>query len=207
MAVASIYLRSKVGSEAAKKYLGQMIDDGSYDVLITGNADVFKPNGERLCGLRKDVIPASILEAADPAFDVIKKQVSGNRGVYAGGWSKDKPIGPDGKKTRRVVVGEDGKDLTVASSIAGYFDPNPRAPFCRETSFTATQVELWRNGLMPLAKVVADCFESSVPDRFKKQMAVVDRSHKDFVIEGTPFTTLTINATVRAAVHYDKGDL
>lgn len=203
---AHIQLRSKVQAEEAKKFLGQMIDEDSFDVLVSGDAVLYKPNGQKLCGLRKNVLTPELLGEADKALDVIKHQTTDLRGTYAGG-VRVKRTKDDGTEESVVVDPETGERMSVHSSIAGYYDRHPRFPFCRETSFTAQQVELWNSGMVPLAQRVGEVFRETITDRWQKQMDVVTKTSKDFVITGTPFTTLTINGTVRAGVHYDKGDL
>jgi len=46
-----------------------------------------------------------------------------------------------------------------------------------------------------------------VPDRHAAQQAQVDATHPDWVVPGTPFTTITVNNTYPTGVHTDKGDL
>jgi hypothetical protein len=46
-----------------------------------------------------------------------------------------------------------------------------------------------------------------VNDRYEAQMAEIDRTHPDWVVPGTPFTTITVNNTYPTGVHTDKGDL
>jgi hypothetical protein len=38
-------------------------------------------------------------------------------------------------------------------------------------------------------------------------MAQVDKTHPEWVVPGTPFTTITVNNTYPTGVHTDKGDL
>jgi hypothetical protein len=203
---AHIQLRSKVPAQEAKAFLGRMIDEGSFDVLLTGDAVVYKPNGQKLCALRKNVLSDDLLSVSDKALDVIKHQSTNLRGTYAGGVRVKREM-PDGSVKSVTVDPETGNEMHVASSIAGYYDRNPRFPFCRETAFTADEVVLWKENFVPLAQRVSEVFKETIPDRWNVQSAVASKASADFVIPGTPFSTLTINGTVRAAVHYDKGDL
>ena len=45
------------------------------------------------------------------------------------------------------------------------------------------------------------------PERFAEQMKHIRRTHPEWVIAGTPFTTVTVNNTYSTGVHKDQGDL
>lgn len=200
---ARIFLKTKTSHEEAERlFLGHHLDNSSYDILATGDCCIYKPDGSVLCALRKRAVSEEIQQASSEALLFLRRYKSDNRGVYAGGVRVPK----DGSKTGRIVDPETGEPMVVASAIVGYFDRYPRIPFCRETAFTAGEVERWQT-LLPLAQRVGDVMREAVPARWQAQMDVVARTTPEFVISGTPFTTLTVNNTVRAACHYDKGDL
>ncbi len=46
-----------------------------------------------------------------------------------------------------------------------------------------------------------------MPDRYANQAAVVARTQPEWVIPGTPFSTVTVNNTYPTGVHKDAGDL
>lgn len=46
-----------------------------------------------------------------------------------------------------------------------------------------------------------------MPERYAAQMHEVERTSPDWVIGGTPFTTITVNNTYPTGIHTDKGDL
>jgi hypothetical protein len=94
----------------------------------------------------------------------------------------------------------------VASSIIGAFDANPHRNYCRLTAWTGKETEAFR-GLWPLFGEIGDAFAKEVPDRFQAQQAFVRRTPEDWVVPGTPFTTITINNSYPTGVHTDKGDL
>lgn len=204
---AIIHLKSRVSPKDVEELLGHHLDESSYDALITGDARVYKPNGDPLLILRKRAIPDDILERAREPLLFLKRYKSDNRGTYAGGVRVAR-VKADGtvSNTPDYVDPLTGKTLSVASAVVGYYDRYPRIPFCRETAFTANEVERWSN-LVPLATCVGDVFKKELPGRHLAQSDLAQRTSQDFVIKGTPFTTMTVNNTVRAAVHYDKGDL
>lgn len=204
---ATIYLRSKCDHEEAERYLiGKMLDEDDYDVLVTGNASVYKPDGKLLCRFVKDCIPRDVRDNAIGALKFLgehpERYRTHHRPAYSG--LKKLPY-----KRADGTYGDPKNSLTelVQSNIIGYFDRvGGRFPFCRQTKFTAQETERWET-IIPLAQEVARLFEEHVPDRYRVQKAEADKTHPAFVIDGTPFTTLTVNATVRAGCHYDKGDL
>ena len=91
----------------------------------------------------------------------------------------------------------------------GYFDKRDRnlgdnAPPCRTTAFTSQQVEKWKK-VIPLIKSIDKQFKLLIPDKYKVQY---NRARKTpWYINGTSFSTVTINFNWRTALHQDSGDL
>lgn len=52
-----------------------------------------------------------------------------------------------------------------------------------------------------------DFWTAAAPERFANQMRMVERTQPEWVIAGTPFTTVTVNNTYPTGVHTDAGDL
>lgn len=178
-----------------EKLAGRKMTSSDVHVLLRGDTDVYKPNGDPLCFLRKRAIPEDIAEAAYPALHALRSHTSNNRGIYAGE-----------KRVQSYKGSKNSGTSPVATAIVGYFDrQGGRHPYCRQTAFTAKEVEQWAT-LVPMAQAVAGVFESAVPSRFKAQQAIAARTNPAWVIDGTPYTTLTVNNNVVAATHTDKGD-
>lgn len=196
---AHIQLRSKLLRSSAENLIGKYVGAESYSALITSDATVYDISGQRLLVYAKGAIPDDTIEMALPALRSLKGQKSLNRGAYAGS-GRAKNERADG------YVSNTNEAAPVASSVVGYFDRYPRIPFCRETAFTANQPAPWAS-LQPLIQAVAQAYCAMAPDKYMAAMKVVSATHKDWIIPSTPFTTLTVNNTVRAAVHTDKGDL
>lgn len=196
---AHVQLRSKVLKSEAEKLLGSFVDDNSYDIELTGDSTVYTLDGRRLLVFAKGIVDEASIVQAMPALHSLKSHKTSNRGNYAG--SERAP-----RMRKDGVVSNTNIATPVASSVIGYFDRYPRIPFCRETSFTAQQAERWAS-VQPLIRSVADAYARMAPDKHAAAMKVVKQTHPDWVIPGTPFTTLTVNNTVRGAVHCDKGDL
>lgn len=72
-----------IPEEEANKLAGQFLDDSAYDIVLTEDCDVFKPNGEPLIVFRKRGVPGRLCE---PAWKVLTKvkQAPTNRGMAAG---------------------------------------------------------------------------------------------------------------------------
>jgi hypothetical protein len=178
---------------------GRVVTDADYDLLVTGEVDVYKPNGDRLCSVRREVVSQENREAARPVLRKLKSNVSRNRGVAAGG-ERTHPIKQDG------TVSSTGLAAPVHSSIVGFFDRYPRVPYCRQTAFNAEHPAEF-DTLRPAFSELSACFGATVPERFKAQMGIADKTSHDFVISGTPWTTITVNYNWPTHTHTDSGDL
>jgi hypothetical protein len=77
---------------------------------------------------------------------------------------------------------------------------------CRLTSFTKRHWEQYQE-LLPLTRKVSEVFREYLPECYALQDAAANRIDSGSVIEGTPFTTITINKDWQTAVHMDQGDL
>jgi hypothetical protein len=92
------------------------------------------------------------------------------------------------------------------SSILGSFDPYGGDTYCRLTSYNANYMSEFQN-LLPLFQAIATHFAEYVPERYTAQAQYVNQTRPDWIIPGTPFTTITVNSTYPTGVHTDKGDL
>lgn len=95
----------------------------------------------------------------------------------------------------------------VMSGTAGFMDRYPRIPFCRETSWTAANRELYEKGV-PMIEECSEVFRREIPGRWEGQMSCI-RALKDssWKIGNSVYTTLTLNRDFRTACHRDAGDL
>ena len=60
---------------------------------------------------------------------------------------------------------------------------------------------------IPVFQHVSKIYKELVSERYKKQLECINKIHRDYVIEDTVFTTVTVNKNFRTALHKDKGDL
>jgi hypothetical protein len=190
-----------------------------YDHVLTEDADVLKPDGTVLLKFRKAVLPLNLCIDSLPVWEEAATP-SMNRGLAAG------IVVPDENgevKGRKVVPGRPGaarvkfvkKDGTVTkksdankvlSGTLGFLGATSRNPYCRMTAFTASEVPKFVQCL-PLLEYIDEVFSSLMPERHAAQMEYWKRTHEDFRIPGTSFTTITANKNFRTAIHRDSGDL
>jgi hypothetical protein len=191
----SIRVRSRIPAEELEQKVGKVVGDDSYNVLLTGPSRVFMPSGKLLCvylpGAMRGVVQAEHYEIL---HGLRKDLVTFNRGLASG--------------SERVKVGTTKRSyaMGVSSGVLGSFDPSGTFKFCRLTAWTGKNMPQWE-ALRPVFGRVAQALQDHVPDRYAAQMEEIDKTHPDWVIPGTPFTTVTVNNTYPTGVHTDKGDL
>jgi hypothetical protein len=95
---------------------------------------------------------------------------------------------------------------SVMSGIAGYFDRYPRIPHGRACAYNEKNPEKFALSYPYLHKL-NDQFRELIPNRWKAQNEQANRLDDRFRIDGTVFTTLTVNHNWRTACHRDAGDL
>jgi hypothetical protein len=93
----------------------------------------------------------------------------------------------------------------VNSGIVGFFDRNPRMPFCRTTAFNQQHFDKFKKAY-PIIKLVDKKYSELMPDHYKKQRALSKATSSDFIITDTSFTTVTVNKNWQTSVHKDVGD-
>lgn len=200
----TVQLRSRLSALALKALVGKPPTDKCASLVMTGDCDVYKPDGVLLCGLRTRAVSANVAAHAYPALHSLKDSKTTNRGKYAGEVRSEK-VFADGVKSKNTHTDP------VASAIVGYFDrQGGRHPYCRATAFTAGQVEAWES-LLSMVGVAAELMRKDMPVRFARQRDFVRSCRQEYVIhvdgKPTPFTTLTVNNNVApSGVHTDKGD-
>jgi hypothetical protein len=191
----SVRLRSRIGDAELDAKVGRIVTDADANVLLTGPTQVLMPSGKPLCVY----LPGVLREAVDApgVYDVLhslKGHVTDNR-VYASG----SPRYTDPKGQRRSA-------RKVPSAVVGAVDASGRHRWCRLTAWTGQHLPQWQT-LAPVLRAVADRLEEAVPDRYAAQAAEAARTRPEWVVPGTPFTTITVNNSYATGVHTDKGDL
>ena len=105
-----------------------------------------------------------------------------------------------------AYISETNYAQTVMSGIAGYFDRYPRIPYGRATAYTENNYDTFSK-CYPYLHKLNDQFRELIPNRWKAQNAEANKLDPRFRIDGTVFTTLTVNHNWRTACHRDAGDL
>lgn len=191
----SIRVRSRISPAELEAKVGKVIGDDAYNVLLTGPTRVFMPDGRPLCVYLPGAMQGAATEEHYEILHSLRKEVvTFNRGLASG--------------SERVRVGTTKRKyaMGVSSGILGSFDPSGTFKFCRLTAWTGRNLPQWQ-ALQPVLQRVARELEHHVPDRYEAQMEEIRQTHPDWVVPGTPFTTVTVNNTYPTGVHTDKGDL
>lgn len=188
-----VRLRSVVADDILDQMAGKLLTDSEYDLLVSGPTTVRKPDGSLLLVYRPAALPPELRRDSYATLHSLKGQTTTNRGMASG----TKRASDGGTRTRTKVM---------PSAIIGAMDPAGPKQYCRLTAWTGKETERFA-GLFPLFRWIGSRFAEEVPDRFAAQMAYVERTADDWVIPGTPFTTITVNNSYPTGVHKDAGDL
>jgi hypothetical protein len=187
-------LRTRISDRELQSKVGKIVTPADWNLQLTGPAFVRKPDGRPLCVY----LPGGLGEAAtDDVYRVLhslRGLTTDNRGLASG--------------TLRVQRGQQNRTRTrpISSAIIGSFESVARFPYCRLTAWTGQNLPQWET-LHPLLKRIAAQLAAYVPDRYAAQAEQAARTHPDWVVPGTPFTTVTVNNSYPTGVHTDKGDL
>jgi hypothetical protein len=186
-----VRLRSRISDDELDVKLGKIVTAGDYNALLTGPATVRKPDGSLLCIYLPRVLEAEA-EAAYPILTKIRATTK-NRGAASA-------------SPRVTGSSQRSNAMAIQSTILGAFDPQGPKAYCRLTAYTAKETAGW-HGMAPYFRAVARLFETHVPDRYAAQARKAASTHPDWLVDGTPFSTITVNNTYPTGVHTDSGDL
>ena len=196
-----VRLRSRVPADQIKPWAGHHPEPDHYDLLATGEVDIYGSDGRPALIVRRNRLSKEAKASARPEFWSMKNMKTDNRGNYAGGGRVIK-IRSDGTKGKSA-----SRARPVRSTVAGYFEAQGgRYPYCRESAFNQHHPDSF-DAMLPILQEVAELYKETLPEKYARQMKYVSQSHPAWIIEGTPFTTITVNNTVPAAYHQDGGDL
>jgi hypothetical protein len=190
--------------EESDAFAGTMLKAEQCKQLITKDADVYcAESGILLAKFRKGVIPAEVLQAGYDNLLIAAKATDSR--PTAGGAEDDEQVSTfrikkDGTKSKQSIA-----KTFVNSGVVGFFDRTTRFPNCRLTAFNRHHIDKFK-GAYPIIKFVDQKYAELVPDKYKKQRAIADKTARDFVIPNTSFTTVTVNKNYTTAIHKDSGD-
>lgn len=188
-------LRTKVHPDELQAKVGKVLTPDDYNLLLTRDARIRKPNGDLLCVYRRGVFPPELLTASYPTLHELRKVHTDNRGAASGT-----------RRLARAVGTTRTQSKPISSAVVGAIEATGAYKFCRLTAWTGRETAQFAD-LWPLFRTIGDEFARLVPDRHAAQMAHVRRTQPEWVIPETPFTTITVNNTYPTGVHTDKGDL
>jgi Oxygenase domain of the 2OGFeDO superfamily len=190
----SLRVRTRVPQAELDLKVGKVLGDDSYNVLMTGPTRVFQPDGKLLCVYLPGAMKGFVTEEHYGILHGFRNQMTNARGAASG--------------STAVRAGAQKRSyfMHVSSNIIGAIDPISTYKYCRLTSWTGANLPSWQ-ALQPVLQRVGDQLHTHVPERYDAQMEEIDKTHPDWVVPGTPFTTITVNNTYPTGMHTDKGDL
>lgn len=196
----TIKLKQILTNKQSAKLKGKFLTEKHWNKLINFNCDAYDENtGKLLFRFRKNAIPFDVLRSGYLAFkDSIT--LNGGRGIAAGGYHKQ--IRKDGTEGKFDVSPK------VESGNVGYMDARPgggTVAVCRKTAFAKEHFDKFKEGI-PFVQYVDKKYKELCPEHYKKQRAIADGTNKNYIIDNTAFTTVTVNRNFQTAVHKDAGD-
>ncbi len=195
MTMTELRLRSKIDPETLDAQKGKILTPHDYDILLTSQARILKPDGKPLAIYLPGTLDTGLLDETYGVLHSLRSQETDNRGLASG--------------SQRVKYNEAStrsRSKLVRSAIIGGFDPAPPFRYCRLTAWTGKETEKF-SSLLPIFDAIGSKFAEHVPERYAVQMGKVNKTHPDWRIGDTPFTTITVNNTYPTGVHTDAGDL
>ncbi len=202
-----IQLRFERPEAEMKKLEGRVLDN-SYVTTVVGDEDttVTTPSGDVHAVFLKGAIPQGTCELAHPFLlkSATSSVIGGFRGTAAGtgtqlSYKKDGTL----SKMRRVPKEE--RLLGAKDGVLGYLDQNNFSP-CRLTAYTRDHWEQFGGTMLPYIQSVDSLFRIHMPERHVVQLSVASTT-PGYAIEGTAFSTVTVNLNFATACHRDSGDL
>jgi hypothetical protein len=93
-----------------------------------------------------------------------------------------------------------------SSGSFGFLERGGGFNYCRCTPFTRDDPEGW-NAVLSLVQALALVYRTALPEAFAVQMQYAQLTHEDFRIDGTPWTSGTVNRNAVFPAHRDDGNL
>lgn len=94
----------------------------------------------------------------------------------------------------------------VKSSVIGNSGRDANNPWARRVDWNESFPHDYER-VIPILQRIDRAFKLALPERYAIQKEYTDRIHPDFRIADTVFTTVTVNANFRTALHRDEGNL
>ena len=196
----NVVAKKLLSEKEAKAILGRKAKESDYDKLIKEDCVVKDENGDTLFAFVKNALPNNLIKEAYPSLQKAAGYTN-NRGTATYKGSMKAKVLKDGtlSNTKR-------SEIDVRSGIVGYFDRYPRIPYCRTCAWTEKNPEKWAT-ILPVIHKVNSYFKEKCPKEYYYQKEAVNNASQDFIIEGTAFSTATINCNWQSAYHRDKNNI
>jgi hypothetical protein len=118
-------IRSTVSQAELQAKVGKVCTPDDYNLLLTRDALVRKPDGGLLCIYRRRAFPPALLEASYPVLHALKSA--------KGGWTNNRGLASGTPRVRRFA-GDRTYTKAVPSGIIGSFEAANPYRFCRLTT-------------------------------------------------------------------------
>lgn len=195
-------------------------ESSALDLLTGFSSD--NPEDRLLLSFRRNVLSREFCDAAREGLRDAATP-SESRGAAAGIVNPETIRGGperlvnDGKKKKfwASLYNKDGTlsrikvSNMVMTGAVGYLGWRPTNPYCRETTYSAKFREKFEQAF-PLLEQINTVFRGLIPTRWAAQQKYI-RDHqleeKGWIVNGTIFTTVTVNRNFRTGLHMDQGDL
>lgn len=190
--------------EESDKYEGVLLKPTDCRILVQEDLDVYDAEtGKCIAKFRKNVIPTGMIKRS---YDALLPAATPTdaRGNATGKNEEGKAVGQRVLKNGKLDKVTRAAKL-VNSGIIGFFERTVRFPNCRLTAFNRHHMDKFKEAY-PIIKLVDLWYSKLMPEHYKKQRSVADKTSQDFVIPDTAFTTVTVNKNWQTAVHKDAGD-
>jgi hypothetical protein len=191
-----VRVRTKIHPDDLERKKGKILAPSDLDMMLTGPTAVYLPNGQLMAKYLPGALShPTLVDQTLGTLQELGRMVTDNRGMASGF-----------ERVKTKSTASRTRTPPVASSIIGSFDPNPPFRYCRLTAWSGRETEKYE-GLFPLFQTINRYFKNYVPDRYAVQEGFAERTHEDWRIAGTAFTTVTVNRSYPTGVHTDAGDL
>ena len=195
--VKKILVQKIISNTEMKNSAGKFFNN--WDILINYDCDVYTNDNKLLLKFRKNILDKEKCKQAFESYKDVGFQISKNRGDASGRYKDN--IKQYRKWNKKGKIYESGEISN--SGIIGYMDSlNWRKP-CRETAFTKKYYNKYIKGL-PFIQKISEQYKNLLPSYYDKQL--LESNKTNLIIDNTVFSTVTINANFRTALHKDSGD-
>lgn len=175
-------------------FAGKMAQQDDYDILLDEDCIVTREDGSILCVLLKGALSK---DNAVKAWSAVEGE---------GFWTTNRGLATGAERIFRNKQNVVKQEDAVQSGIVGFYERTPRFPYCRACAWNLDNPKKM-DLLLPMVEEVDALMKLHAGERYEKQAKVAQKSHKDFLIGNSNFSTLTINKNFRTAYHKDAGNL